>query len=75
MFKPLVTPILTFKENHQYTLNSPFSITNKENNLTTVNAYPSLSKFHDSISLKIKIDKYTPSWLGIGVSIGQTKYE
>lgn len=38
-------------------------------------AYPTLSKFHDSIAITVKIDRYTPAWLGIGLSIGESKYE
>ena len=75
MYKPYITPVLTFKPNHQYIFNSPFSITSKDNELVTTFAYPSLSKFHESIKIKIKIDRYTPSWMGIGLSIGQNKYE
>ena len=70
MLKPFITPVLNFKENQQLAFNSPFSITNKHNQLTTVFAYPSLSKYHDSVAIKVKIDRYTPSWIGIGLSIG-----
>ena len=75
MYKPYITPVLTFKENHQYIFNSPFSITNRDNQLTTVFAHPSLSKFHESTNIKIKIDRCTPSWIAVGLSIGQVKYE
>ena len=74
--KPFITPILNFKESQLYTLNSPFSITSsKDNQLTTAFAHPSLSKFHDSIDFIVKIDRCTPSWVGVGLSIGQSKYE
>jgi hypothetical protein len=46
MMKPLITPVLTFKDNSRYTLNSPFSITNKDGQLVTAFAEPCLSKFH-----------------------------
>ena len=45
------------------------------NELTTVFALPSLSKFHHSIDITLKIDRYTPSWLAVGLSIGQARYE
>jgi hypothetical protein len=75
MLKPYITPILSFKEGSNYTLNSPFSVTAEREELTTVFAYPTLSKFHDSIDIALKIERYTPSWLAIGLSVGQSKYE
>lgn len=71
----MVTPLLTFKDSSNYTLNTPFSITNPRNSLITALAYPTLSKFHDSTAITVKIDRYTPAWLGIGLSIGESKYE
>ena len=75
LLKPLVTPILTFKQHPLYTLNSPFSISNSNNQLTSIFAHPTLSKIHDSIDITLKIDRYTPSWLAVGLSTGQVKYE
>jgi hypothetical protein len=74
LVKESIIPILTFKECSNCTQNSPFSVTLNKNELTTVFALPSLSKFHDSIDITLKIDRYTPSWLAVGVSIGQNKY-
>jgi hypothetical protein len=67
--------VLSFKEGSNYTLNSPFSATLISNELTTLFALPSLSKFHHSIDITLKVDRYTPSWLAVGLSIGQAKYE
>lgn len=75
MVKQLINPVLNFKEGANYTLNTPFSVTSLKDELTTIFAYPNLSKFHDSIDVTIKIDRYTPSWLAVGLSIGQAKYE
>jgi len=55
MAKPYITPILNFKQSHQYILNSPFCITSKSEELITAFAYPNLSKFHESVDLKVKI--------------------
>lgn len=71
----MITPVLTFKEHSSYALESLFTVSNPSNQLVTAFAYPSLSKFHDSISITIRIDTCTPSWIGIGLSVGENKYE
>lgn len=76
LIKPFITPILTFKEGEHYQLDSPFCITaTKHQELITVFAHPNLTKLHDSIDIKVKINRQTPSWLGIGLSSGQSKFQ
>lgn len=48
---------------------------NSSEKFTTAFAYPPLTKFPDSIEIKVKIEQLTPFWLGIGVSIGKAEYE
>jgi len=43
--------------------------------LVTAFAYPPLNRFQDSIEINIKVEKITPFWLGIGVSVGKKKFE
>lgn len=43
--------------------------------MVTAFAYPPLNRFQDSIEMNIKIEKITPFWMGIGVSVGKKKYE
>lgn len=55
---------------------SPFKVTShSQNKLVTIHAQPALSKYHDSISTTLRIDKATPNWIAIGLSIGQQGYQ
>ena len=42
--------------------------------MMTVFAQPSLSKFHESVKVRLRVDRCTPSWLAVGLSVGQSKY-
>lgn len=74
--KNTISPVLTFREGPGYTLNSPFSATNNsKNTILTLTAHPALTKFYDSITTTLRIDRATPNWLAIGLSIGQQPYQ
>jgi hypothetical protein len=55
LVKPAITPVLSFKDHPNCVHTSPFSVALARNELTTVVALPSLSKFHHSIDITLKI--------------------
>lgn len=48
---------------------------NSTEKLVTALAYPALTKFQDSTEVSLKIERLTPFWLGVGLSLGKKKYE
>ena len=72
--KPFISPVLSFKESQHYLLSSPFCLQSRDEQMMTVFAQPSLSKFHESVKVRLRVDRCTPSWLAVGLSVGQSKY-
>ena len=67
-----IKPVLNFKEGKKYILKSPFIAQNSEEGIRTIFAYPSLSKYDESVEIDLKAVRVTPNWMAVGISFGKS---